>query len=436
VKCAAIGASEDRKSGASKSSSAYVLVYMESSLARAQAEAGEKDPAISASALFEEIQADNKVLQTERGTWEEQVKARELRQHAQAIFQAYAGLLHRWEPRKQMGDAAGNPHDPNHRKMLNDPALVCLELYLYRYGGEQDVWHYLLYSSLDEQREIRNWRPEDEGRILFFLAETLRSQSCSVKMLQEKSNEEASPSAEGAGDKDAETSSRCKEYELIHISPSELHERYKRVLIQAYMLDEALSLLKKEGGLALPRATGLLSLLWGHYNLDIDYRFRHNEVLLVLSSLMYNTVSYIEEQSNPRHHFFGELCEYFYIVLHCVEWPRGWKAPLQNRIKAMFPQCQERLDTELANILKARAQREGASGVTPTTTIADQKQLVRQRSLLYTDGKTVEDFQDHPAAGEAFHEKHRSLWSWTMTNEKVLAQDFVTLTVTLAGATD
>ncbi len=120
VKCAAIGASEDRKSGASKSS-AYVLVYMESSLARAQAEAGEKDPAISASALFEEIQADNKVLQTERGTWEEQVKARELRQHAQAIFQAYAGLLHRWEPRKQMGDAAGNPHDPNHRKMLNDP---------------------------------------------------------------------------------------------------------------------------------------------------------------------------------------------------------------------------------------------------------------------------------------------------------------------------
>lgn len=121
VKCAAIGASEDRKSGASKSSSAYVLVYMESSLARAQAEAGEKDPAISASALFEEIQADNKVLQTERGTWEEQVKARELRQHAQAIFQAYAGLLHRWEPRKQMGDAAGNPHDPNHRKMLNDP---------------------------------------------------------------------------------------------------------------------------------------------------------------------------------------------------------------------------------------------------------------------------------------------------------------------------
>ena len=56
-------------------------------------------------------------------------------------------------------------------------------------------------------------------------------------MLQEKSNEEASPSAEG--DKDAEASSRCKEYELIHISLSELHERYKRVLIQAYMLDEA-----------------------------------------------------------------------------------------------------------------------------------------------------------------------------------------------------
>jgi|Cyp1metagenome_2_1107374.scaffolds.fasta_scaffold53447_7 hypothetical protein len=26
-------------------------------------------------------------------------------------------------------------------------ALICLELYLYRSGGEQDVWHYLLQSG-------------------------------------------------------------------------------------------------------------------------------------------------------------------------------------------------------------------------------------------------------------------------------------------------
>jgi hypothetical protein len=189
---------------------------------------------------------------------------------------------------------------------------------------------------------------------------------------------------------------------------------------------EALNLLKKEGGLALPRAIGLLSLLWAHYNLDMDYRFRHNEVLLVLSSLMYNTVTCIEQDELSRS-AFRELGEYFFIVLHCVEWPRGWKTPLQNRIKAMFPQCQDLLDLELANILKARAQREGASGVTPTATFADQKQLVRQRSLLFTDGKTVEDFEDHPPPGDTFFERHRSLWSWTMTNEKVLAQEFVAL---------
>ena len=147
---------------------------------------------------------------------------------------------------------------------------------------------------------------------------------------------------------------------------------------------------------------------------------------------MYNTVSCIELESE-RHssiHPFRELGEFFFIVLHCVEWPRSWKAPLQNRIKVMFPQCQELFDLELANILKARAQREGALGVIPTATFADQKQLVRQRSLLHTDGKTVEDFEENcPPAGEAFFERHRSLWSWTMTNEKGLAQEFVTLAV-------
>jgi hypothetical protein len=46
---------------------------------------------------------------------------------------------------------------------------------------------------------------------------------------------------------------------------------------------------------------------------------------------------------------------------------------------------------------------------------------------LFTDGKTVEDFEDHPPPGDTFFERHRSLWSWTMTNEKVLAQEFVAL---------
>lgn len=115
VRSAAIGSGEARSGTAS---SAYVLVYMEASLA---AQAGTHQELELISTLYEEIEADNKVLQNERGSWEEQVKARELRQHAQGIFQDYAGLLHRWEPQKQQGDAGGNPHEPSHRKMLNDP---------------------------------------------------------------------------------------------------------------------------------------------------------------------------------------------------------------------------------------------------------------------------------------------------------------------------
>lgn len=192
-------------------------------------------------------------------------------------------------------------------------------------------------------------------------------------------------------------------------------------------LFQALDLLKKEGGLALARSIGLLSLLWAHYNLDTDYRFRHNEVLLVLSSLMFNTVSSIELLNASTQAAFRELCEYFYIVLHCVEWPKGWKLPLQNRIKTMFPHAQSLLDAEMAQVLKERAEKEGAPGVTPMINSADQKQLVRQRSLMHLDGKSVDDFREHPPAGEAFFERHRSLWLWTMSNEKVLAQEFVNL---------
>ena len=107
-------------------SSAYVLVYMEAGLAESQQKepdaAGDLVRLIPAE-LLEEIQTDNRALQNERGSWQEQVKVRELRQHAQAIFQEYAMLLHRWEPKKRLGDASGNPHsqDPNHRKQLNDP---------------------------------------------------------------------------------------------------------------------------------------------------------------------------------------------------------------------------------------------------------------------------------------------------------------------------
>ncbi|CAE7028626.1 USP25 [Symbiodinium sp. CCMP2456] len=409
-------------------SSAYVLVYMEAKLAESQQDA-DKDIEIPGE-LLEEIQKDNRALENERGSWEEQVKVRELRQHAQAIFQEYAMLLHHWEPKKPLGDASGNPHsqDPNHRKQLNDPALMCIELYIYKSGGEQEVFHYLLKKSLDAQRQVRCWPPEDEGRILSFLAETLRSQDCYVKMLREKVSDEESAGNPSEPDASAATK-RDRECELLELDLEALTEKYETVLLQAQILDEALQLLKKLGGGALPKAIGLLSTLWAHFNLDIDYQFRHNEVLLVLSALMYNTVSCIEDQDVLLQENYRELGEYFYIVLSCVEWPRNWKHPLQQRISKMFPSAPEIMETALTAILKERGEREGAPGVaTAMATHADHKQLVLLRSIAYLEGNTLEDFKEHPPAGEAFFDRHRALWSWAMQNDKLLAKEYVSLT--------
>ena len=55
---------------------------------------------------------------------------------------------------------------------------MSIELFLYKSGGEPDVFHYLVKKSLDAQRGIRCWQQEDEGRILFYFAEILRSQDC------------------------------------------------------------------------------------------------------------------------------------------------------------------------------------------------------------------------------------------------------------------
>ena len=126
VRAAALGGETWNDGQNAKSrSSAYVLVYMEAALAESQQrECAAADEIIPAE-LLEEIKTDNRALQNERGSWQEQVKVRELCQHAQAIFQEYGGHLHHWNQKKPMGDASGNPHsqDPNHRKQLNDPVL-------------------------------------------------------------------------------------------------------------------------------------------------------------------------------------------------------------------------------------------------------------------------------------------------------------------------
>ena len=241
-------------------------------------------------------------------------------------------------------------------------------------------------------------------------------------MLREKvSDEETEP--------ETSATKRERECELWELDLEALTEKYETVLLQAQILDEALQLLKKLGGPALPRAIGLLSTLWAHFNLDVDYQFRHNEVLLVLSALMYNTVTCIEDQDVLLQENYRELGEYFYIVLSCVEWPRNWKHPLQQRISKMFPSAPEIMETALTAILKERGEREGAPGVASAAiaTHADHKELVLMRSIPYLEGRSLEDFKEHPPAGEAFFDRHRALWSWAMQNDKLLAKEYVSL---------
>ena len=192
---------------------------------------------------------------------------------------------------------------------------------------------------------------------------------------------------------------------------------------------QALQLLKRESGLALPQAIGLLTMLWASFNLDMDYQFRHNEVLLVLSALMYNTVSCIEEQDLQRQESYRELGEYFYIVLTSVEWPRNWKLPLQQRIIKMFSNAREVMEAALDLVLMDRAEREGAPGIKPVATLADYKLLVQKQTLPFLGGRTLEEFREHPPAGEAFFDRHRALWSWAMQNDRQLAKEYVDLAI-------
>jgi len=171
--------------------SAYVLVYVQAGVAAEQRKARDHQEVsrvaetLVPSNLMSGILQDNIKFQEEQKQQEVLKAEQDLRRHAEAIFQHYAGLIHQWEPQKRIHDATGNPHDKNGRKRLLDAALLGFELFLYRLHGEQDVWTYLIAKSIEAQKAIRAWRDEDEGRILFFLSGTLRSQQADSSMLRE-----------------------------------------------------------------------------------------------------------------------------------------------------------------------------------------------------------------------------------------------------------
>lgn len=322
-----------------------------------------------------------------------------------------------------MGNQAGNPHDKCNHTKLNDPALVSFELFLYRsFGGEQEVWTYLLTQSVEAQRAARKWSPEDEGYVLHFLGNVLKSQDCFHKMLRPKPLPDATGPAW-----------RRMQSDLLKIDMSLLSAAYHKVLLTAHIADEALSLLKRDAS-QLPRSLGMLAMMWAKSSLESLYPFRQNEVLLAMSVLIYSTVSIVEKANQTIMKekslaMFRELFEFFYLLLRAVEWPAHWKLPLQDRVLALFPKAEESLKQAVMQLLKERQMAQG-QGVTPgvgfSLSVAEQKQLVLKHKMAQLDHRSIDDFEGQcPEPGHEFFERHRGLLSWVMSDHETVTKDFI-----------
>jgi len=379
--------------------SAYILVYMEKDLAVEHHRLQNQSTKLAGAEaslppkLLAEIRCDNSSFKEENSLWAENHAERELRQHAEAIFQHYAGLIHRWEPMKRKGDAAGNPCDANRQKYLYDPALLQFELFLYRLHREQEVWTYLIMQSIDEQRKARQWRVEDEGFILNFLAETLRAQKCYASMLKEQ------------------LGGPQPQCELVPLDLPKLTAQYNNVLLQAHIVDEALHLVKSDPS-RLVDTIGALALVWARWNLEVEDKFRQNEVLLVMSTLIFNTVNVLERHrrdlSDECLAVFQPACEYFVLLLHAVEWPKNWKVPLVQRVQGLFPEI----------VLAANKLSGG------THQVVQKEQILahpKTQAQAHWESYEVQCLQP----SQEFFERHRSLYAWVMQRDEAIAQEFV-----------
>lgn len=390
--------------------SAYVLVYMERGLAAAQGRAESEKPSAGPEAalppdLLEDIRRDNEELKVELGRREERMADQLLRRHAEAIFQHYAGLLHQWEPLKRLGDAAGSPHDQKARKYLNDPALLRFELFIYRRFGEQEVWTFLLAQSIEAQRAERTWVEEDEGRVLFYLGHAIRNQRCYSSMLRERSGEK-----------------HAVEAELLPLDMAKLTGQYNVALIQAHIVDEALQTLRSDR-LLLVEAVSMLALIWARWNLEAEDKFRQNEVLLVMSALIFNVINSLERERHRRGSAdiwlagFRPACEYFLLLLYAVEWPKNWKTPLIQRIQCLFPTL-------------GSSPGYGATRVLSLTdfqhlSVAEQKEAILQHPLTQDQARWESFEERRPEPGHDFFERHRVLYGWVMQSDEEIANDYV-----------
>lgn len=394
---------------------AYVLVYLDQEIALRQSQSVDEAAVLHAAEaslpqqLLQDIHLDNGRLEEERVQKEEMMAEQELRQHAEAIFQHYAGLIHKWEPQKRTGDRSGNPHDPNMRKFLHDSALLSFQLFLYRLHGEQEVWVYLLTQSIDAQRQMRNWLADEEERILYFLANTLRSQKCYASMLRDKP-----------------TGTRLQKCEMQPLEMPKLMAQYDVVLLQAHIIDESLQALKDDNS-ELVRSVGALAYVWARWNLEAEDKFRQNEVLLIMSTLIYNTITtLVRERDNKSLSeavlaTFLPTCEYFLLLLIAVEWPNSWKQPLMTKIQNLFPSLQQKDDERGAKIAK----------------FMPESPEHRKETLLHHPlTRLPKEDAGHPVEGQEFFNRHRSLYSWLMSADEAISRNYISSVVPSLQARD
>jgi hypothetical protein len=279
------------------------------------------------------------------------------------------------------------------RKFLHDPALLSFQLFLYRLHGEQEVWTYLLAQSIDNQRQIRKWPADDEGRVLYFLAQTMKGQKCYASMLVE-----STPYSQRA---------------LCELQPIDLVKRqaqYKIVLLQAHIIDDALQALKDDGT-QLVTTVGGLAFVWARWNLEAEDKFRQNEVLLIMSTLIYNTINFLQRHRDARNlsdsdlRLFQPTCEYFLLLLFAVEWPNTWKGPLITRIQTLFPQLAQK--------------KANPGGV--------RKDVILQHALTQAREKLENYEASCPEAGQEFFDRHRSLYGWLMQSDEHVSREYVTI---------
>lgn len=389
--------------------SAYVLVYADPMLVSQQRQQRDIDEILKNATdlvppqLLKDVHKDNELFQKNQLLRQQRHAEQELRRHAEAIFQHYAGLIHQWEPQKRTGDTVGNPHDAEARKYLHDSALLSFELFLYRLHAEQDVWTYFIMQSIEAQRKVRAWKLEEEGRVLYFLANTLRNQKCYAGMLKAV----------------ADSPLQC---ELIPQDMAKMSAHYNVVLTQAFIVDESLQGLQEDGS-TLMKTIGILAFVWSRWNLEADDKFRQNEVLLIMSTLISNTVNVLERSKKTMPDVslaaLQTSCEYFFLLLHAVEWPKNWKAPLIQRIQGLFPQVS--LSVLSAGSRSVAEVNSGPLGVQP----GELRETVFRHPFTQAQASVESYDVTRMEPGKDFFTRHRSLYSWVMNGDEVIAYEFV-----------